>query len=143
MAAPPPAPGDDVAAVDRALLRLSLTPEEALAPILQRVLPALLSMLQPGVAPSLLAKLLETLSHINKRVKDRPLQLPFAELLALLPGAAPFTANFVLVYLRMAFERLDTQQRCAAALAGPGRSEERRVGKECANSCRSRWSPYH
>ena len=24
-----------------------------------------------------------------------------------------------------------------------GRSEERRVGKECANSCRSRWSPYH
>ena len=23
------------------------------------------------------------------------------------------------------------------------RSEERRVGKECANSCRSRWSPYH
>ena len=23
------------------------------------------------------------------------------------------------------------------------RSEERRVGKECARSCRSRWSPYH
>src|SRR5215471_19897917 len=27
----------------------------------------------------------------------------------------------------------------ASALAGRGRSEERRVGKEC----RSRWSPYH
>src|SRR3546814_20571142 len=26
----------------------------------------------------------------------------------------------------------------------PGhRSEERRVGKECVNTCRSRWSPYH
>ena len=26
----------------------------------------------------------------------------------------------------------------------PGcRSEERRVGKECASKCRSRWSPYH
>ena len=23
------------------------------------------------------------------------------------------------------------------------RSEERRVGKECARKCRSRWSPYH
>ena len=25
----------------------------------------------------------------------------------------------------------------------PGRSEERRVGKECTIQCRSRWSPYH
>ena len=23
------------------------------------------------------------------------------------------------------------------------RSEERRVGKECSRTCRSRWSPYH
>src|SRR3546814_1755986 len=28
--------------------------------------------------------------------------------------------------------------------AGGGiRSEERRVGKECVSTCRSRWSPYH
>src|SRR3546814_4500706 len=26
---------------------------------------------------------------------------------------------------------------------GPDRSEERRVGKECVSTCRSRWSPYH
>src|SRR3546814_9077986 len=25
----------------------------------------------------------------------------------------------------------------------PARSEERRVGKECVSTCRSRWSPYH
>ena len=25
----------------------------------------------------------------------------------------------------------------------PWRSEERRVGKECSEPCRSRWSPYH
>ena len=25
----------------------------------------------------------------------------------------------------------------------PSRSEERRVGKECTATCRSRWSPYH
>src|SRR3546814_1857470 len=26
---------------------------------------------------------------------------------------------------------------------GLSRSEERRVGKECVSTCRSRWSPYH
>src|SRR2546428_13480714 len=33
----------------------------------------------------------------------------------------------------------DERDRIANEDAGPGRSEERRVGKEC----RSRWSPYH
>src|SRR3546814_15397969 len=28
-------------------------------------------------------------------------------------------------------------------LVGASRSEERRVGKECVSTCRSRWSPYH
>src|SRR3546814_13653922 len=31
----------------------------------------------------------------------------------------------------------------AAAVVGDDRSEERRVGKECVSTCRSRWSPYH
>src|SRR3546814_14447659 len=30
-----------------------------------------------------------------------------------------------------------------AALWLFNRSEERRVGKECVSTCRSRWSPYH
>src|SRR3546814_10351043 len=30
-----------------------------------------------------------------------------------------------------------------AILAAGERSEERRVGKECVSTCRSRWSPYH
>src|SRR3546814_11257369 len=39
-------------------------------------------------------------------------------------------------------------QRAALAPAGKARSkarrsEERRVGKECVSTCRSRWSPYH
>src|SRR3546814_18467969 len=29
------------------------------------------------------------------------------------------------------------------AIGKPGRSEERRVGKEGVSTCRSRWSPYH
>src|SRR3546814_484535 len=31
----------------------------------------------------------------------------------------------------------------AVAFFAPGRSEERRVGKECVRTCSSRWSPYH
>src|SRR3546814_1842608 len=43
-------------------------------------------------------------------------------------------------------------RRCTAAWCSPkagrasipsARSEERRVGKECVSTCRSRWSPYH
>src|SRR3546814_2872041 len=37
-------------------------------------------------------------------------------------------------------------QRAGAAECHPAalhRSEERRVGKECVSTCRSRWSPYH
>src|SRR3546814_11837920 len=30
-----------------------------------------------------------------------------------------------------------------ARLPAMVRSEERRVGKECVSTCRSRWSPYH
>ena len=29
------------------------------------------------------------------------------------------------------------------AIIAVERSEERRVGKECVSTCRSRWSPYH
>src|SRR3546814_2708010 len=32
---------------------------------------------------------------------------------------------------------------CPERINGNGRSEERRVGKECVSTCRSRWSPYH
>src|SRR3546814_16965860 len=35
--------------------------------------------------------------------------------------------------------RLDVAEACASL----PRSEERRVGKECVSTCRSRWSPYH
>src|SRR3546814_6574718 len=30
-----------------------------------------------------------------------------------------------------------------ATIAALQRSDERRVGKECVSTCRSRWSPYH
>src|SRR3546814_7840743 len=36
-----------------------------------------------------------------------------------------------------------TPERSMAVQRALGRSEERRVGKECVSTCRSRWSPYH
>src|SRR3546814_13722580 len=40
---------------------------------------------------------------------------------------------------------LSNTPRTIVGLEGYGlrRSEERRVGKECVSTCRSRWSPYH
>src|SRR3546814_18218090 len=32
---------------------------------------------------------------------------------------------------------------CIVFVKQDNRSEERRVGKECVSTCRSRWSPYH
>src|SRR3546814_16494955 len=42
-------------------------------------------------------------------------------------------------YLLPEFKRLGLH----VPVAPDGRSEERRVGKECVSTCRSRWSPYH
>src|SRR3546814_17172810 len=38
--------------------------------------------------------------------------------------------------------RLATVQRADRIVVLENRSEERRVGKECVSTCRSRWSPY-
>src|SRR3546814_13360308 len=37
----------------------------------------------------------------------------------------------------------DARELSRIAQRGETRSEERRVGKECVSTCRSRWSPYH
>src|SRR3546814_2963291 len=42
-------------------------------------------------------------------------------------------------YLRAHAGQTDIVERISVAI----RSEERRVGKECVSTCRSRWSPYH
>src|SRR3546814_5008852 len=55
--------------------------------------------------------------------------------------------------LKASFERIDRRYQDKGTVTGVGtgftdidqltRSEERRVGKECVSTCRSRWSPYH
>src|SRR3546814_8502065 len=39
--------------------------------------------------------------------------------------------------------RTSCSGRCRMRRRRRRRSEERRVGKECVSTCRSRWSPYH
>src|SRR3546814_20080291 len=55
-------------------------------------------------------------------------------------GAAA-VADLVHLLHALALERLVPHSQ---RLVGPeDRSEERRVGKECVSTCRSRWEPYH
>src|SRR3546814_2981760 len=47
--------------------------------------------------------------------------------------------------LQLELEELHINQgeRAQSIESAQARSEERRVGKECVSTCRSRWSPYH
>src|SRR3546814_11872125 len=55
-------------------------------------------------------------------------------------GLQRLAARLLLVDLRL-IGRLDLLRRGLEGVRA--RSEERRVGKECVSTCRSRWSPYH
>src|SRR3546814_20849322 len=43
----------------------------------------------------------------------------------------------------VSLDQIDPDMPRAAIGAEDSRSEERRVGKECVSTCRSRWAPYH
>src|SRR3546814_605397 len=55
------------------------------------------------------------------------------------------TAKGYLEHERGTLEAVTAARNAAQAglAAAKARSEERRVGKECVSTCRSRWSPYH
>jgi len=106
----------DVEQLDRVLTRLaSVTDEVAFAAVLAQLLPRLLSRMTVSLAAASRTKLLEILSHVNKRVKDRAsVPLPLPALLEVLKAADTFGANFVLVYVRMALPRVDAAMATAA-----------------------------
>src|SRR3546814_20988061 len=56
-----------------------------------------------------------------------------------LPGAAQITIGDDRDDLALPLAPHEAIERTGA----DGRSEERRVGKACVSTCRSRWSPYH
>src|SRR3546814_8251865 len=56
--------------------------------------------------------------------------------------AASEFAGFQMAVL-IALNILVRPEPATCAASSGERSEERRVGKECVSTCRSRWSPYH
>src|SRR3546814_12319232 len=59
------------------------------------------------------------------------------------PGDHPIDRNAVHVHIEDVHENTDADEALLSHLQVGRRSEERRVGKECVSTCRSRWSPYH
>src|SRR3546814_8842460 len=52
--------------------------------------------------------------------------------------------EFLFLMLEDAVDRHEAPERYFVTISHRSvRSEERRVGKECVSTCRSRWSPYH
>src|SRR3546814_16175150 len=59
--------------------------------------------------------------------------------------AIQYGANIIVVVVNNGMYgtiRMHQEREYPARISGT-RSEERRVGKECVSTCRSRWSPYH
>src|SRR3546814_4779367 len=74
------------------------------------------------------------------RVADHPaLEVTFPSLID--PGLAPAGKHVASILFQYAPYKL--RETPPALAREQVRSEERRVGKECVSTCRSRWSPYH
>lgn len=97
--------------LDRMLTRLALCDDSNLEPLLSKLLPLTISSLSsPSIAVR--NKVLEILSHVNKRVKlQSDIGLPLTELWTLYSesGAAPMIRNFCIVYIEMAFQRVNAK----------------------------------
>src|SRR3546814_19896869 len=62
------------------------------------------------------------------------IQQPFYELVTVHTTRRSFASNMY---------RMGVPSMVIAAITGHRRSDERRVGKECVDTCRTRWSPGH
>src|SRR3546814_14918250 len=58
-------------------------------------------------------------------------------------AATGFATSIDAMAVGVSLAFIDNNILITAAAIGLARSEERRVGKECVSTCRSRWSPYH
>src|SRR3546814_5109587 len=58
-------------------------------------------------------------------------------------GGADLRHHHKIELVAGAFDHLDHVAVHVVGVEAIDRSEERRVGKECVSTCRSRWSPYH
>uniref|UniRef100_A0A2P2M9G4 Proteasome-associated protein ECM29 homolog isoform X1 n=1 Tax=Rhizophora mucronata TaxID=61149 RepID=A0A2P2M9G4_RHIMU len=92
--------------LDRMLTRLAFCEDSKFEALLSKLIPFTLSSLSSN-STAVRNKVLEILSHVNKRVKHRhDIMLPLNELWNLYMGAnaSPMVKNFCVVYIEMAFE---------------------------------------
>ncbi|KAJ7960514.1 Proteasome-associated ECM29-like protein [Quillaja saponaria] len=97
--------------LDRMLTRLALCDDSKLEPLLSKLLPLSISSLS-SQSSAVRNKVLEILSHVNKRVKHQPqIGLPLPELWKLYsePSTVPIIRNFCIVYIEMASERVSVK----------------------------------
>ncbi|CAN8246973.1 unnamed protein product, partial [Cochlearia groenlandica] len=99
--------------LDRMLTRLALCDESKLQALISNLLPLTISSLS-SQSTSVRNKVLEILSHVNKRVKHQlEIGLPLLSLWKLYTdsAASPMVRNFAIVYVEMAFERAPAKER--------------------------------
>ncbi|KAI3523966.1 hypothetical protein L1887_02516 [Cichorium endivia] len=99
--------------LDRMLTRLALCDDPQLENLLLKLLPVTISSLsRPSSAVR--TKVMEILSHVNKRVKhQQDIGLPLEELWELYMEAntAPMVRNFCIVYIEMALDRVSKEKK--------------------------------
>ncbi|KAK4856778.1 hypothetical protein QYF36_021086 [Acer negundo] len=103
--------------LDRMLTRLALCDDPKLESLISKLLPLTISSLSSH-STLVRDKVLEILSHVNKRVKHQPeIRLPLAELWKMYTdaNAAPMVKNFCIVYIEMAFDHAQLKEKEAMA----------------------------
>ncbi|KAK9939418.1 hypothetical protein M0R45_016114 [Rubus argutus] len=99
--------------LDRLLTRLALCDDSNLQALLFKLLPYTISSLSSH-SSAVRNKVLEILSHVNKRVKHQPeIGLPLSELWTIYSEAnsAPMVRNFCILYVEMAMDRADRKDK--------------------------------
>ena len=118
MASSTPTEAEEVAALDKALTALGFTDDAKLERVLHVLMPRVVDQMGSAHA-STKKKVLELLSHVNKRLKAHPsMPLPLADLTALCanPEKSAMVRNFALVYVERAHERATPEDRALCVL---------------------------
>src|SRR3546814_17648007 len=83
-------------------------------------------------------------SSNHKGVNVPDVVVPMAALTEKDRGDLAFALEHNVDWIALSFvQRPEDVAEARQLIGGKARSEERRVGKECVSTCRSRWSPYH
>ncbi|OVA18531.1 Proteasome stabiliser ECM29 [Macleaya cordata] len=99
--------------LDRMLTRLAFTDDPKLESLLSKLLPYSIASLS-SQSTAVRKKVMEILSHVNKRVKhELQIGLPLSELwkMYIEANASPMVKNFCIVYIEMAFDRLSVEEK--------------------------------